>query len=90
MKRLTHKHIQEVCRDLELGEEIILHFIEEEWIVPFDEEHMILDEEDMARIHLIHELQEDLGVNDEAVPIILNLLDQLNLLRSHIKKLGQE
>jgi chaperone modulatory protein CbpM len=87
MKRLIQKHIQEVCQDMDLEEEIILHFIQEEWVIPFDEKEMIFDDEDLARIHLIHELQEDLGVNDEAIPIILNLLDQLNLLRSHIKKL---
>lgn len=41
----------------------------------------LLDEEDLARAKLIRELQEVFGVNDEAIPIILHLLDQLYFLK---------
>lgn len=89
MKKLIQKRIEEVCHDMEMEQEIILHFIREEWVTPYDQEAMIFDDEDLSRIQLIQELQHDLGVNDEAVPIILNLIDQLNLLRSHLKKLKE-
>lgn len=89
MKKLIQKRIEEVCHDMEMEQEIILHFIQEEWVTPYDQEAMIFDDEDLSRIQLIQELQHDLGVNDEAVPIILNLIDQLNLLRSHLKKLKE-
>lgn len=67
--------------------EIIIRFIEEEWIHPADREHDDLDEEDLARIRLIRELREDFGVNDEGLSIILNLIDQLNRLHLEIGKL---
>lgn len=67
--------------------EIIIRFIEEEWIHPADCEHDDLDEEDLARIRLIRELREDFGVNDEGLSIILNLIDQLNRLHLEIGKL---
>jgi chaperone modulatory protein CbpM len=35
----------------------------------------------MARACLIRDLQRDLGVNEEAIPVILDLLDQLHGLR---------
>jgi chaperone modulatory protein CbpM len=39
---------------------------------------------DLARARLICDLQRGLGVNDEAVPIILHLLDQVHGLRRMI------
>lgn len=70
--------------------EIIIQFIEEEWVHPADEEHDDLDEEDLARIRLIKELKDDFGVNDEGLSIILNLIDQLNRLHLEIGKLHLE
>jgi len=36
---------------------------------------------DVARVHLIRDLQGDMGVNDEGVGVILGLIDQLHGLR---------
>lgn len=46
----------------------------------------LLDEEDIARARLIWELQKEFGVNDEAVPIILHLIDQLNRIHLEAKE----
>ena len=70
--------------------ELIIHFIEEEWIHPADQESLGLDEEDLARIRLIKELREDFGVNDEGVSIILPLIDQLNRIHLEIHKYESE
>ncbi len=40
-----------------------------------------LSEIDIARARLIHDLKKNIGVNDEAVPLILDLIDQLHGLR---------
>lgn len=74
------RKIEDVSNLFGIPSEIIISFINEEWISPIDEELLMLDEEDIARINLIHELREDFGVNDEAIPIILHLIDQLNAL----------
>lgn len=66
--------------------EMIMWFIEEEWISPINCEEPILDDEDVARIRLIWELREDFGVNEEAMPIILNLIDQLNRMHLELEK----
>jgi chaperone modulatory protein CbpM len=63
-----------------INQEIIKQFIQYEWISPVDPSELKLDEEDIARILLIWELKQELGVNDEAVPIILHLIDELNHL----------
>ncbi|TPW28629.1 hypothetical protein FJU08_16855 [Martelella alba] len=45
------------------------------------------DETDVARLALIVELTEDMEVNDEAVPLILGLLDEVSTLRGHVRTL---
>jgi chaperone modulatory protein CbpM len=36
---------------------------------------------DVARAHLIHDLKRDIGVNDEGIGVILDLLDKLHGMR---------
>jgi chaperone modulatory protein CbpM len=43
---------------------------------------------DVERIRLILELRHDLEVNEEALPVVLSLLDQLYALRRRLKQLG--
>jgi chaperone modulatory protein CbpM len=44
-------------------------------------------EVDVARAWLIRDLQQDLGVNDEGIPVILDLLDQMHGLRQVVRQL---
>jgi chaperone modulatory protein CbpM len=57
--------------------QVITHWIEKEWIIPAEPNDKSLDREDLARINLIKNLTEELGVNEEGIPIILHILDQL-------------
>jgi chaperone modulatory protein CbpM len=75
--------LDEAARHCGIEPDLIVRYIHFEWIAPVDREQRILDEEDVARVRLILQLQRDLGVNDEAVPIILHLIDQLN--RTHLE-----
>lgn len=78
---IIKRRIDEVCTLCGTSSEVIIHFIEEEWIIPVDKSNYTFDEEDVARIKLIIELKNEFGVNDEAIPIILHLVDQLNVYR---------
>jgi chaperone modulatory protein CbpM len=78
--------IEEAACECEVEETIIIEYIENEWIQPAEPTAQKLDEEDLARIRLIENLREQLGVNDEAVPIILHLLDQLHHYRHRLAK----
>ena len=49
-----------------------------------------LSEADEARCHLISDLKHDIGINDEGIDVILNLLDQIHGLRRALREtLGQ-
>jgi chaperone modulatory protein CbpM len=77
--------IAEACKKIGVERTFILHCIELHWIEPRAEQEF--DEEDLARARLIRELKEDFGANDESIPIILHLLDQVYLLRNGISYL---
>jgi len=78
MKLPIRRKIDDVAASYGISTDIIIGFIHEKWICPIDKPLLMLDEEDIARINLINELRDDFGVNDEAISIILHLIDQLN------------
>jgi len=51
------------------------------WLVLSEDRGSEFTEADVARAELIHDLKRDLGVNDEGIGVILDLLDQLHGMR---------
>lgn len=82
LMRYTLEELEHCCG---VESEHILHFVSHAWVRPIDSEKMIFDEEDLARIRLIYELQEVMDVNDEAIPVVLHLVDQLNRMHIEVK-----
>ena len=65
-------------------------WIEEEWLVPGGTAtEPAFSEADLARAKLIRDLRQDLGINDEGVGVILNLLDQVHGLRKALADMLQ-
>lgn len=85
MKVTTTYKIVEAADECGINPNIIEEYITYHWVNPADPKDLELDEEDLARIRLIWELKQDLGVNDESVPIILHLIDELNHLHLGLK-----
>lgn len=52
-------------------------------------EGYLFHEIDVARVALIRELTDDMQVGEEALPIVLSLLDQLYDARRRIREVGQ-
>ncbi len=62
-------------------------WIEEGWLSPrSNDADLIFSEVDVARVQLIRDLGE-LGVNDESIPIVLDLIDQVHGLRRTMRQL---
>ena len=73
---------QEFLDRTHLDRETLEVWIEEEWLLPSGTTtEATFSEADLARAELIRDLMQDLGVNDEGVGVILNLLDQMHGLR---------
>jgi chaperone modulatory protein CbpM len=61
-------------------------WISNRWVRPDGQAGTYLFREiDVARAHLIWELREQMQVNEDAIPVVLLLLDQLYDQRRHIK-----
>jgi chaperone modulatory protein CbpM len=63
-------------------------WIETGWLRPHGAApELEFSEIDVARARLIGDLRRDLGVNDEAVPVVLDLIDQIHGLRRLVREL---
>jgi chaperone modulatory protein CbpM len=71
-----------------LRREVVEAWIGEGWLRPQQTEGgLAFSEMDLARAELIRDLREDLGVNEEGVAIILDLVDQMYGLRRMLREL---
>jgi polar amino acid transport system substrate-binding protein len=78
--------IHEFLLAARLDETSLETWVEAGWLIPRrDAEAAEFSEADLARAHLIRDLQHDMGVNEEAIPIILDLIDQVHGLRHMLR-----
>ena len=82
--------LEEIIAEVEVSDGEVSEWITENWVLPIEEDGLLLfDEADLARIKLIVELRRDLEVNDEAIPVVLRLLDQVYSLRRTLEELQE-
>jgi chaperone modulatory protein CbpM len=61
-------------------------WVERGWVIPdADGTTLEFHEIDVARVRLIHDLRSGMDVGEDAVPLVLSLLDQVYDLRSRLK-----
>lgn len=64
------------------------YWIAHQWVRPAGGPgHWMFQEIDVARVRLIRELRQELGLDEEAVPLTLSLLDQLYDARRGARRL---
>jgi len=74
----------------QLEDKTLEAWIQEEWLIPADlAGEMTFSDADVARVQLIRDLKNDLGINDQGVGVILNLVDQVHGLRRVLTELLQ-
>lgn len=74
--------IEQVVAEVDVSQAEVTAWIDKRWVLASEEDgRYLFDDADLARIKLIAELHRDLGVNEEAMPLVLRLLDQIYTLR---------
>jgi chaperone modulatory protein CbpM len=74
----------------DLGDEELRRWIAERWVRPESStEGYVFHDVDVARVRLIHELRYDLAIDEETMPMVLCLLDQVYALRRRLKQLHE-
>jgi chaperone modulatory protein CbpM len=76
--------------ELERGE--LVRWVENRWILPQETsretgERWVFHEVDVARVELILEIRREHAIDDEAMPLVLGLLDQVYSLRRQMRRL---
>jgi chaperone modulatory protein CbpM len=67
----------------------IEHWIAEDWLRPTASQGAWnFQDIDVARLHLILDLHREFHLDDNAIPMVLNLLDQLYDARRHLRRLS--
>ena len=80
--------LKEVVAQTEIGQGDIVAWVEQSWVLPDEESgRWLFDDSDVARISLIRDLREDMAINDEAMPLVLRLLDQVYGLREALREI---
>lgn len=69
---------------------VLERWIERRWIVATPGARPRLTDADAARAVLIRELDEDFGVNDEGIDLVLHLLDQMHGMRRLLREMRAE
>lgn len=73
-----------------LSKQTLTIWVERGWISPKRRGHRYqFTEIDMARVSLIHEFAHDLALSEDAIDVILPLIDQVHGLRSELSRLAQ-
>ena len=66
----------------------LLHWVENRWVLPQRQGgSWVFHEVDIARVELILEIRREWALDDEAMPLVLGLLDQVYELRRQLRRL---
>ncbi|MGB3247079.1 MAG: chaperone modulator CbpM [Sulfitobacter sp.] len=85
--KLDEKQVVATVHRLQLRD--LRLWVSEGWVRPAISEHgPVFDELDVARIRLVCDLNKDLSLPRDAVPVVLSLLDQVHGLRRELRDLA--
>jgi chaperone modulatory protein CbpM len=66
----------------------LVHWVENRWVLPErQQDTWIFHEVDVARVELILEIRKEFGIDDDALSLVLSLLDQVYDLRRQLSRL---
>ena len=69
-----------------LGEADLVTWVERGWVHPEPADSgPVFHDIDIARVRLIHDLRSLMRVEDETIPVVLSLLDQVYELRTRLR-----
>jgi chaperone modulatory protein CbpM len=77
-------HSREFAMQARIDVETLDHWLQAGWLIPH-ENGGGFSQIDVARAQLIGDLQE-LGINEEGIPVILDLIDQVHGLRNILRE----
>ncbi len=82
------KALADLVVELDWPREDLVLWVERRWVLPVSQDgDLVFSEADIARVQMIIELRRDMGIDDEAMPVVLDLLDKLYGVRRQMRDL---
>ena len=79
-----------VAAEIGIAVEDLNEWVERRWVLPSHTgADLAFDEVDRARIRMIVDFHRDLAIDDEAMPVVLDLLDRLHAARAQLRMVLQ-
>jgi chaperone modulatory protein CbpM len=73
-------------RGLDRGD--LIRWVENRWVLPERQDQTwLFHEVDVARVELILEIRQEFAIDEEALPLVLSLLDQIYELRRQLRRM---
>ncbi len=73
--------LEQLCLEIACGRHELAVWVERHWVKPVQQgDQLLFDEADAARARLIDELRHDMALDEEAIPVVLGLIDQLHFM----------
>ena len=75
-----------VAAEIGMSAEELTVWVERRWVLPSRSgTSLTFDDTDRARIRMILEFHRDLAIDEEAMPVVLDLLDRLHAARAQLR-----
>jgi chaperone modulatory protein CbpM len=66
----------------------LMRWVENRWVLPErGDQTWLFHEVDVARVELILEIRQEFAIDEEALPVVLGLLDQVYELRRQLRRM---
>jgi chaperone modulatory protein CbpM len=81
-----NRSLRYVAMEIGVSVEDLAGWVERRWVLPGRSgTELAFDEADRARIRMILDFHRDLAIDDEAMPVVLDLLDRLHAARAQLR-----
>lgn len=81
------KIVQQIATEFGVGADEVAIWVERRWVLPVPGGgDFVFDDADRARCRMIVEFRRDLAIDDEAMPVVLDLVDRLHAARAELRR----
>jgi chaperone modulatory protein CbpM len=85
-----NRSLDYVATEIGVTVEDLSGWVERRWVLPVRSgKTLAFDDADRARIRMILDFHRDLAIDDEAMPVVLDLLDRLHATRAQLRAVLQ-
>lgn len=82
------KTFADIVSEFGIGQDELHLWVEKRWVLPLQEDgQFTFSDGDVARVQIIVDLRRDLAIDEEAMSVVLDLLDKLYGLRRQMRNL---